>query len=83
MDNKKIYKRPQVQVEQFTPETSLCSCVVINKQVSEAIQCGYELEGLGFNVFAQNWVDCDFSEEAVGKTYAYCYMPGANNLFSS
>lgn len=83
MKDRKKYKRPAVQVEQFTPETCLCSCAVVNKQLSEAMQCGYMLEGLGFNVFAQSWFDCQVSDDDVGNFYSYCYMPGASNLFSS
>lgn len=41
MENKKKYKRPIIQLEEFTPETCLCSCAVVNKQLSEAMQCGY------------------------------------------
>lgn len=83
MEEKKKYKHPAVQLEQFSPETCLCSCMVVNKQMSEALQCGYELEGLGFNIFAQAWADCQLPDTAVGSFSSYCYMPGANNLFSS
>lgn len=80
---KKEYRRPALLLEQFSPETCLCSCAVVNKQMTEALQCGYELEGLGFTIFAQSWVDCFLDEASLGGYNAYCYMPGANNLFSS
>lgn len=83
MEKKKTYKRPAIMLEEFTPETCLCSCAVVNKQLSEALQCGYYLDGLGFNVFAQTWADCQVSDTMIGDFYSYCYMPGANNLFSS
>ena len=82
-NKKKKYCRPALLVEEFSPETTLCSCMVINHQMSEALQCGYELEGLGFNIFAQAWVDCQLPDTAAGGFSSYCYMPGANNLFSS
>lgn len=82
MEKKKKYQRPIVQTETFAPETGLCSCAVVNKRFSEATQCGYELEGLGVKVFAQGWADCQMSDIS-GGFHSYCYMPGANNLFSS
>lgn len=83
MKKKKEYQRPTVQQEQFTPETCLCSCAVVNKQQSEAMQCGYLLEGLDVNIFAQGWTDCQMSDPGMLEFFSYCYMPGANNLFSS
>lgn len=79
---KKIYERPKFLIETYTPQEFLCSCAVVNKNFSESEQCGYPLEGTPLTVFAQTWTDCMVSEGDL-PVIGYCYMPGANNVFSS
>ena len=78
---KKKYIKPNVICQELHPESLLCAsaCAIRNDQFNETQQCGYAPPDLGFRIFAQSWVDCDYAD----STNLYCYHNGTINLFGS
>lgn len=75
---KKNYEKPTLICEDLKPESLLCACSFNNPNLSEAMQCGFEPDGLGFRIFAQAWADCMLEDTSI-----YCYQNGTINLFGS
>ncbi len=76
---KKHYTKPDLICQELRPETLLCACKYENPTYNEAQQCGYDMEDLGFKIFAQTWIDCDLQD----PTSQYCYQISAGLIFGS
>ena len=74
---KKKYNKPRLLCQEIHPETLLCSCTYRNGTYNEASQCGYDAVDMGFRVFAQSWLDCEWLSDQ------YCYQNGIAMIFGS
>lgn len=76
---KKQYVKPALVCQELHPETMLCACVYRNPSFNEMQQCGYTAPDLGFNIFAHDWVSCDWDD----PFDQYCYHTSAGMIFGS
>ena len=76
---KKKYTKPNLICQELHPETMLCACKHTNPLFNEAQQCGYEMEDLGFVLFADSWIACDLND----PTDQYCYQISTGLIFGS
>ena len=76
---KKKYIKPRLLCQELRPETLLCSCTYQNPTYNHLSQCGYDAEDMGFRIFAQGWVDCEWDD----MSGQYCYQVNASMIFGS
>lgn len=79
---KKRYQRPLLICEDLHPETMLCSCEYVNTSMNEEWHCGFDPDGLGFNLFADNWDNCVTSDAIFGNLEFCTHMVEAH-VFSA
>lgn len=79
---KRVYKKPVLFKESFELESQIAGCAIVNKNPSLLMQCNYNVDGLGFYIFAESWSSC-IDQGFEDDNAIYCYHAGVNNLFGS
>lgn len=74
---KKLYQKPDVCCEEFTAETALCNCIVINKSLSATEACSYFVPELDKFVFTDYWESCKL------QSNQYCVQVSVVSVFGS
>ena len=76
---KRKYEKPMLLKEEFSVDGMIASCAVQNPLPTQAEQCAYLPEGLGYTVFGEAWPTCTYGD----VYFDGCYYESVNNLFSS